>query len=261
MFFWDMIYGLFVLWPKTQMEISILEHPVEGSLFWIRKRNFGIFFTTLFDSTSLCSNYINVVYPASDGSIWLATNHGLDKFDPKRQRFTVFGSKDGFPGEMFYGVLEDAKGYLWVSSDNGLSRLSLSDFKINNYYFYDQPLYGSFIRKSCFRAEDGAMFFGRTDSYVCFYPDSIRNDVRKQKLILTGFYLDNQRVRVGENAVLKVDLEDTKEIRLNWNHTSFSFEFSLINFINPEGNRYSYMLENFDKSWLTDPVRNTGQLY
>ena len=38
-------------------------------------------------------------------------------------------------------------------------------------------------------------------------------------------------------------------MQLDYNQNSFSFEFTAISFINPDKNKYAYILEGFDKSW------------
>src|SRR5690606_10027379 len=42
-----------------------------------------------------------------------------------------------------------------------------------------------------------------------------------------------------------------KEIILDHNHRVVTFEFTLLDFVNPSANLYEYKLEGFDQEWVT----------
>src|SRR4030095_1248767 len=44
-------------------------------------------------------------------------------------------------------------------------------------------------------------------------------------------------------------LSQVKEIRLPYNQNVFSFDFTAIDYTNPEENQHLFMLENYDNSW------------
>ncbi|MCP4217760.1 MAG: hypothetical protein GY765_24175, partial [bacterium] len=45
-------------------------------------------------------------------------------------QFKNFSEKDGIPGNMVSCFMQDSKGYLWIGTENGLSRYDGIEFKI-----------------------------------------------------------------------------------------------------------------------------------
>jgi len=58
------------------------------------------------------------------GYVWVGTNGGgLCRLDPSTFTFTRYSEANGLPSSVYYGLLEDDDGYIWLSSNRGLSRL------------------------------------------------------------------------------------------------------------------------------------------
>ncbi|MCP4958211.1 MAG: hypothetical protein GY925_02970, partial [Actinomycetia bacterium] len=54
------------------------------------------------------------------GIVWIAHFNGVNKYDPRRERFVKYRREDGdLAGSGVWGVTEDRAGVLWVSSHNG----------------------------------------------------------------------------------------------------------------------------------------------
>jgi len=60
------------------------------------------------------------------GGLWIATEAGIFKIDPERERIEEIRMEDA-PGKNFrvYTILEDEEGYLWFGSNQGLFRYNL----------------------------------------------------------------------------------------------------------------------------------------
>lgn len=59
---------------------------------------------------------------ASDGKIWITSNHGLFLFDGKR--FQQYTTEQGLGSNGLASMIEDNEGYIWVSSYGGLHRIN-----------------------------------------------------------------------------------------------------------------------------------------
>ena len=75
---------------------------------------------------SLSSNDIKTIYQDTNGDIWIGTaGGGLDKYIEAREgtsdQFLSFTIGEGMPDNYVLGILEHGD-YLWLSSENGLSR-------------------------------------------------------------------------------------------------------------------------------------------
>ena len=60
-----------------------------------------------------------------DGCLWVGTyENGLFKYDIKTGKSISFTTEDGLPNNLIYAVIEDNLGFIWMSTDNGISRFN-----------------------------------------------------------------------------------------------------------------------------------------
>jgi len=82
---------------------------------------------------------IRSLYEASDGALWVSTNTGgLNRRDPVTGEFTQFHHDSANPrslsSESAYGMAQDAKGNLWVATQNGLNRLDANGREFTRFF-------------------------------------------------------------------------------------------------------------------------------
>ena len=57
-------------------------------------------------------------------SLFIGTNgDGLQVFNPQEKSVQDFTTNEGLPNNVVYGILPDKEGYLWMSSNKGISKL------------------------------------------------------------------------------------------------------------------------------------------
>ncbi|MFV0592223.1 MAG: two-component regulator propeller domain-containing protein [Draconibacterium sp.] len=191
----------------------------------------------------------------SEGRIWFASRgDGLVLFDPKTQHFTSYNKKDGLPSNVVYGILEDDKHNLWLSSNNGISMFNYKTGEIQNYNI-DHGLVGNqFNYKSYFKAEDGTMYFGAVNGLSYFHPDDIKIHESKPVVHFTDFRLFNEIVEPGKNSVLKKHIDQTKELELAYNQNFISFNFIALDLHSRGKNNFYYYMDGFEPTW--QPAEN-----
>jgi signal transduction histidine kinase len=91
------------------------------------------------------------------------------------------------------------------------------------------------------------MFFGGSDGYVFFHPDSIYDNTYSPPVVLTNFKVFERSRQLPE------DYE--KGVVLSHEENYFSFEFAALSFTAPEKNAYKYKLEGFDNDWIESGTR------
>jgi len=124
--------------------MSIEPDPLEGDrLLWIGTgggglncldRSNGRFFHLL-EQDGLPSNYIYGILPDRDGRLWLSTNRGLSRFDPRSLSFQNFDASDGLQGDEFNAgaYFRSPSGKLFFGGLNGLSAFDPRDIRIDPY--------------------------------------------------------------------------------------------------------------------------------
>jgi ligand-binding sensor domain-containing protein/signal transduction histidine kinase len=73
------------------------------------------------DSDSLKPEIFGLIC-ASDGKIWITSNHGMFLFDGKR--FHQYTTEQGLGSNTIASIVEDHEGYIWASSYGGLHRIN-----------------------------------------------------------------------------------------------------------------------------------------
>jgi signal transduction histidine kinase/ligand-binding sensor domain-containing protein len=192
---------------------------------------------------SLGGDRIWDLYEDRAGGLWVtAYGGGISRYDPAGDDFTTIGTHNGLPSNRVFGVLEDDQGIFWISSIVGLVRW---DRQSNEFRVYDRSdgLQGDeFAFKAICKAPDGTLYFGGTEGLTAFNPKTFRTNGLVPHIAITGFYLFDS-LAAGE-------LIDGDTIRLHYDQNFLSFDFASLDYVNPERNLFSYLLEGVDPAWV-----------
>jgi len=221
------------------------------NLFDPLKKSFTRYQNNRKDWNSISNNKIQTIQQALDGSLWIGTlGGGLNCFDPVTKVFTTYTEKHGLSSNAVYGIMEDKKGHLWLSTNNGISEFNPKTKTFRNFTVADGLQGNEFKSNSFFKTADGEMFFGGVKGFTTFYPDKLVDNSYVPPVYLTDFLLFNKPVSIDANSTLTSHIIETKEINLSYKHSVISFEFAALNYTMPEKNQYAYQLKGFDADWI-----------
>lgn len=81
--------------------------------------------TTVTQDDGLLSNNINLLIEGKDGSIYIGTNNGLNRYFPESKRIFSYTERNGFPGieTKPNAVYKSSEGDLWFGTANGATKL------------------------------------------------------------------------------------------------------------------------------------------
>ncbi|MFT3822289.1 MAG: two-component regulator propeller domain-containing protein [Chitinophagaceae bacterium] len=203
------------------------------------------------DTTALQSGFVNCIREDSNGNIWCGTYFGgLSMYHPDTKTFTTYQVKDGLPGNNIAGIVEDGQGYLWVSTDNGLSRFDIANRKFKNYNADDGIAANEFNYNSFYKDSKGQLFFGGYNGLTAFFPRNIDLNDYVAPVVFTSLKLFNKPVTVhGADALLARNITLTDAITFKYDQNIFTIDFALLNYIKPGKNKFAYKLEGFEKNW------------
>jgi len=211
---------------------------------------------------SLSNNSALDLFEDHSGNIWICTYNGLNRFDPKTNKFTVYKARDGLPNDYAYAIREDNNNNLWISGNNGLSRFNPRTRKFRNFTTDDGLQADEFKPHSAVKSHDGTLYFGGVNGFNMFDPDRITQPVYDPPLRLTDFQIFNKTVPVAptddDPSPLKRDITETKSITLTHEQSVISFEYVSLDFAQANKKEYAYQLENFDKNWNYVGTKNTA---
>ena len=225
------------------------------------KEKFKIYHHDLKDPFSLGNETAHCFLETKNGLIWFATiGGGINVFNPATEKFKAFTTRDGLVHDNVSSLIEDKNGNYWAGTRGGLSRFALPDdpfapgckIKFRNYDINDGLPSNDCNMSSAFCDIDGTLYFGtRGEGLFYFHPDSLKDNDFIPPVYITEFNLKNKLVSINDsNSVLKLPIEFTKEIKLNYKQNMISFSFAALNYTHPEKNQYAYMLDRYDKDWI-----------
>ena len=193
--------------------------------------------------------------------VWVGSNgNGLDLYDRKNDRFVSVLNDYFRNGDVVFSMLEDDKHTLWLTTNAEMYHIDIpldgAAPKIHTYTVDDGLQDHMFNRNSCFKGADGKLFFGGFRGLNSFYPDKIVQDTAYSPVVITDIKVHNVSVRtyplsVREGIAANRAIDFIDKIVLGYRENNFSLDFSILNYINPELNRYLYRLEGYDKEWLS----------
>lgn len=194
---------------------------------------------------SLRSNDIIYIFSDSKENVWLCTfGGGLNRlhFEGDKPVFDVVGKADGLPSDIVLSAAEDKNGNIWLSTENGISKYNPADRSLHNYTRYDGIVPTNFSEATCAGLEDGSIIFGTVNNIYRVDPERFDDEPEGVKLVISGLSVDGKR----QPMTGKLDV-----------HHGFSYvriDFASLNFKVRSGLNFAYMLEGYDKTWIT----NTG---
>jgi signal transduction histidine kinase/ligand-binding sensor domain-containing protein/DNA-binding response OmpR family regulator len=196
-------------------------------------------------------NHILSIYESSNNDIWIGTSGaGLCRYNKKEDSFTWYNKSKGLNEENVAAIVEDAENNIWVSGNDGLTKISLKDNKYTNYTSSDGLLSNDFNFGSVLKDENGTLYFGNYKGLDYFNPKELETNSTLPSLHLTDFKLFNEKViPKAELSPLKHVISETNQIQLSHNQSVFTIEYTGLNYTRPEKNKYAYYLEGYETTW------------
>jgi signal transduction histidine kinase len=193
------IAAFLMVFTFSQLAVQVIaQHEV---------RNFSV-------AEGLPSSEAYYAFQDNQGFIWIATDHGVAKFDGFEM--TVFGAADGLKDPVVFGISQDHRGRIWFRTYSG-QLFFYENGRIHAYRYND------ILVKACSRrlmssmyvdSKDQLWFFltgdyisgGKIDNKGIFSPDTVANGpVVLFKTIETGHLLGVSGLKVNDDLRFSID--------------------------------------------------------
>jgi ligand-binding sensor domain-containing protein len=201
----------------------------EGNI-WIATKGGGINkyntqtgkFKTYTTKDGLPHNIITGILEDENHFLWISSNKGLSKFDPKSEVFINYGLSDGIQSNEFYktSCLKSSDGMLYFGGVNGFNAFYPENIKSNTEI-----------------------------------PNVVLTDFKLfNQTIEIGEEINN-------HILLPVSISELDNIRLDHSQNFISFGFAALNYTSPEKNQYAYKMEGFDNEFRHVDANNRVATY
>jgi len=184
------------------------------------------------------------------GRYWLAGEDGLTYVDKKAGQVKKYTEGNGLAANMVLSVLCDHSGDIWAGTSKGISCYQIKTNTFRNFDFHDGLFNSTFNINSCDISPDGLLYFGGKNGLNIIDPNRVGCNQNPPAVAITTW-------RKG-NVELPLDPWNNQEITVSHRDHQLNFDFSVLHFSRPEKNRYSYMLQGLDNTWINAGTRHSA---
>ncbi|MGZ3820442.1 MAG: two-component regulator propeller domain-containing protein, partial [Mucilaginibacter sp.] len=193
---------------------------------------------------------VTKIFEDQQGMFWVSTYlNGLFKFNPHTGHFIRNINEDN--GLLFNSInsfSQDDRGFLWVSSERGLTRIdprtmALKNFKVNDVF----PGGANDIGDS-FDYVGGQLLLSMKNGIGYFNPDDLTANPYPPIVHIERVGYSDPRSATDSSTVLQT--YGSHGIKLPYNQNRITFRYIALHFANPSQNEYAYRLEGYDKNWV-----------
>jgi len=198
----------------------------------------------------------------SRNQIWIATDNGINIYNPEKNEFSYLNKINGLPSDQVVSLIEDNDGNIWAGTRNGLASIHCSmnnetgeyEYSVVSFDEKDGLVSSIFNQNAVFKNKDGMIYFGCTKGYTAFDPKTIRFNSIEPQPRFTELFIGNELIKPGVTFRNRIILDESvthkNKIVLNYNENNFTIHFSALSYIHPEKNRYRYQMKGFDEEWI-----------
>lgn len=253
--------------PFTATAITDIVRDQQKRLWMLTEKGIGVYTeqngqlqscAVLPEKTPLKELYINCLHESrKGGTFWIGTRNGFFRLDEKTGKQTQYTTAHGLPSNMVHGIMEDNYGYMWISTDKGLSCFHPQNETFRNYTSHDGIQSNQFANHAYYHCQHGMMYFGGVNGITAFHPEQLADNPFTPAPVISRLKLFNQEVHPDdETSILNRQISLTRRITLQPGQSMFSLEMSVPNYISGAHNTFAYRLTGYDPKWYyTDDNR------
>ncbi len=199
---------------------------------------------------SIASDTIWVISEDRQSNLWFGSQgKGLLKLSANMRRkenpeFEQVSRLDGLKSNVIYGIIEDERGELWLSSNRGLTRYFPSRKIMRHYGVFHGLQSYEFNAGASYKTSSGKLYFGGSNGFNAFYPAEIIHNEHPPKIALTDIRIVNESLTRGKS------IEKATPLTLSAEDYVVSFEFAALDYASPTENKYKYRLVGYEDNWI-----------
>ena len=212
----------------------------------------------------LSSDVVTALYPTTSPSgspdapadLWIGTlDGGLNRMRGGR----IVSLRSQQLPERVIGILEDNSGYLWISSNSGVYRVSLAGldrmadggtvpevirFGVADGMRISECSSGG--HPAALEAKDGSLWFATLKGIARVDPQHMPVNRVPPQVTLENVSVDDVTQPAGVGLIVAPG------------HSHYEFDYAGLSFVAPQKVEYSYQLEGFDRNWVNAGARRTA---
>ena len=232
---------------------------------WVSMGSSGVFVFehgTLSDTVQLPGNYSSHLLlgdPKDENTLWIGSiSGGLFKYDKVNRTFIKnYTTKNGLVNNTINSLVADTLGFLWMSTNLGISRFNPSLETFSHFSKADGLIESEFNRHHDLQMTDGRIAMGGTKGYTIFDPYSFLEDPSQPQVLLTNAILNGETVSLVKNeGVIKLVDKDQYKINLVYTDESLWLDVAAPIYNDPKKVKYRYKIGRKSDQWIDNGFDN-----
>lgn len=210
-------------------------------------------FTNIENNDKLSKEITISLLESKNGMIWAGTYNGLFCINPNNNEITRFTMSDGLSSNVICGLAEDGDENIWCSTFKGINQIKPKESSIINYYSGNGLVDKTFNRGVYFQDSQGRIYFGGNSGITTFLPQNVTAQEYLHEVITTNVYVHskptNKNTFSGNKKIMNNGVLNADRFRFSYGDNSIAFEFSTMDYIDPENIYYEYRLKELGDTW------------
>jgi signal transduction histidine kinase len=206
-------------------------------------------------------NRVQMLHFDHKGALWVGTTHGIAKRFPSGKWLEI-GEQNGLPSSFIAGIVEDTHGNIWVSTNQGLARLTPQEntngnehkndtaYAIRTYSRHDGLPIMDFVAGAVARLSDGTLCFGSNEGLLL-----VRAAIQETGKENTPTVMLTRIDVFNKPYPLDSVLSHKRSLHLDYRQNVITLHFAAPTVVAPERIRYRYRLQGFDADWTEAGTR------
>ncbi len=198
--------------------------------------------------------------PNNPQLLWIATKGGgLSRLDLLSRKFTHLYSRNGLPNDVLYGILPDAQGNLWMSSNKGIIRYNPSTGAIQNFTEADGLQSNEFNTWAYGTGPDGSLMFGGINGLNILLPKDFEDNPHQPPVFLTGLSINNRNISANDSSgIMPKAIEFLENITLSYDQRNIRLSFAALEYTTAAKNRFKWILEGAEPDWHPESFEHSA---
>lgn len=239
---------------ETAIIYKILFDKADGNI-WLATHERGLYslnpktgkvvqhFTKNNKENPLFGDKVSDLEQLNDSIIYAAASGVLHVINKNSGKVNILSADEGLPSNSAMRIRLDAKGYLWIITQQGLCHYDWRKNRFTSFGKKDGIFLGDLVSNCDILDKNNNVLFAGPNSLLSFNPDAFYNNPRPNKVTITDFKLLNSFLPVDSLLALPA-------VRLQPGENSFGINFSSLSYRNRGQFTYYYQLEGADKDWV-----------
>lgn len=200
------------------------------------------------DEQSLSSSILTSIVEDSDGFIWIGTDGGLNKVDPRNMKVRQYLNKDGLVDEKIMALILDNQGFVWGSTaGHGVFRLNTKTDDFSFFNHKDGLVNNNFLVSAAFKNKEGHLFFGSNENTQVIEPLKASSFSQPS----TSFDFTTLQIADRDQSIILLN-DDTGSIDLTYRQSSFNVQYATLNYFQASETEYYYRLKDVQDEWRSN---------